>query len=157
MQTALQAVGDSLQEVKEQRVVTWIMDTGFGDVAVWCTICEQEEHLVCRVKHAERRIEYLDDKDRWVGGTSRVARDQMYRQRWAAEDSFRFFKDILGWEDVQLLDLRGIRTLVALRWVAAGFLYELGVTLQWEELRLLAGLGGWADFAKLSLSLSLSI
>ena len=45
--------------------------------------------------------------------------------------------------EVQLLDLEGIRTLVALGWVVAGFLYELGVTLEWEEVQLLARLGGW--------------
>jgi hypothetical protein len=61
------------------------------------------------------------------------------------EDSFKFTKGVLGWEDVQLLDLKGIRTLVALAWVAAGFLYDLGVTLEWEEVRLLARLGGWAQ------------
>jgi hypothetical protein len=55
----------------------------------------------------------------------------------------RFIKDALGWEEVQLLDLTGVRTLLALGWVAAGFLYELGVTLAWEELQLLARLGGW--------------
>ena len=68
---------------------------------------------------------------------------QMYRQRWAVEDSFRFVKDALGWEEVQLLNLQGIRTLLALGWVAAGFLYELGITLDWEEVQLLARLGGW--------------
>ena len=57
--------------------------------------------------------------------------------------SFHFIKDILGWEEVQLLNLQGIRTLLALGWVAAGFLYELGVTLDWEEVQLLADLGGW--------------
>jgi hypothetical protein len=67
---------------------------------------------------------------------------RMYRERWAVEDCFKFTKDVLGWEDVQLLDLKGIRTLVALGWVAAGFLYELGVTLDWPEIRLLARLGG---------------
>lgn len=70
---------------------------------------------------------------------------RMYRQRWAVEDSFKFTKDCLGWEDVQLLDLTGIRTMVALSWVAAGFLYELGVTLEWPEVRLLAKLGGWQE------------
>ena len=70
---------------------------------------------------------------------------RMYRQRWAVEDSFKFTKGVLGWEEVQLLDLEGIRTLLALAWVAAGFLYELGVTLEWEEVRLLARLGGWAE------------
>ena len=61
------------------------------------------------------------------------------------ENSFKFTKTMLGWEEVQLLDLEGIRTLLALAWVAAGFLYELGVTLEWEEVRLLARLGGWAE------------
>ena len=70
---------------------------------------------------------------------------RMYRQRWAVEDSFKFTKGVLGWEEVQLLDLEGIRTLLALAWVAAGFLYELGVTLEWEEVRLLARLGGWVE------------
>ena len=44
---------------------------------------------------------------------------------------------------MQLLEFEAIRTLVALGWVAAGFLYELGVTLEWPEVRLLARLGGW--------------
>ena len=38
----------------------------------------------------------------------------MYRQRWSVEDSFKFFKTCLGWEDVQVLDWQGIRALVAL-------------------------------------------
>ncbi len=70
---------------------------------------------------------------------------RMYRQRWAVEDSFKFTKQVLGWEDVQLLDLEGVRTLVALGWVAAGFLYELGVTLEWPEVHLLGRLGGWTQ------------
>jgi hypothetical protein len=70
---------------------------------------------------------------------------RMYRQRWAVEDAFKFTKQTLGWEEVQLLDLTGIRTLVALAWVAAGFLYELGVTLEWPEVHLLARLGGWVE------------
>jgi hypothetical protein len=65
----------------------------------------------------------------------------MYRTRWAIEDVFKFTKDMLGWEQVQLLNLEGIRTLVALGWVAAGFLYELGGTLDWPEIELLARLG----------------
>jgi hypothetical protein len=68
---------------------------------------------------------------------------RMYRQRWAVEDCFKFTKAVLGWEDVQLLDLEAIRTLVALGWVAAGFLYELGVTLEWPEVQLLGRLAGW--------------
>ena len=59
------------------------------------------------------------------------------------EESFKFTKTCLGWEEVQLLDLTGIRNLVALAWVAAGPLYELGITLEWAEVQLLALLGGW--------------
>ena len=33
--------------------------------------------------------------------------------------------------------------MVALAWVAAGFLYELGVTLDWPEVQLVACLVGW--------------
>ena len=68
---------------------------------------------------------------------------QMYRQRWGVEDSFKFTKDCLGWEEVQLLDLAGIRTLVALAWAAAGFLYDLGIGLDNESVQVLARLGGW--------------
>jgi hypothetical protein len=233
VQGALQTVSGALDELKQRQVVSWIVDSEFDDVAVWRTIWEQGEHLVCRVKHTERCIEYLNDKGRWVEGDVAHVREQMqivarartemvvrrgsqrkakrqevpvdirsapirltyntgvrregegervqkelwlvevrlrgahlkpwllvtdwpvtdaddavrifrmYRQRWAVEDSFRFIKDILGWEEVQLLNLEGIRTLLALGWVAAGFLYELGVTLEWEEVQLLARLGGW--------------
>jgi hypothetical protein len=68
---------------------------------------------------------------------------RLYRQRWAAEDAFKVSKECLGWEEVQLLGLEAIRNLAALAWVAAGFLYELGVTFEWPEIRLLACLGGW--------------
>jgi hypothetical protein len=213
--------------------VTWIMDSGLDDVAVWRTIWEQAEHVLCRIYHTERLVEYQDGVGQWVAGDIERARQRlgllamaqtemvvrrghqkkakrqrvpaeiracpirltyatnvrregdgktaqkllwlvevrlpgthldpwllitdwpvvdaegalrifrMYRQRWAVEDSFKFIKDTLGWEEVQLLDLDGIRTLLALGWVAAGFLYDLGVTLEWEEVQFLARLGGW--------------
>ena len=67
----------------------------------------------------------------------------MYRERWAAEDSFKVTKECLGWEEVQVLDWQALQTLVALAWVTAGFLYQMGVTFQWEEVQLIAKLGGW--------------
>lgn len=70
-----------------------------------------------------------------------------YRQRWAIEDSFKVGKQCLGWEEVQVVDFDAVRLLVALGWVAAGFLYELGVTLAWEEVRLLRRLGGGEERA----------
>jgi Transposase DDE domain len=70
---------------------------------------------------------------------------RMCRQRWAVEDAFKVGKQCLGWEDVQVLAFDAVRLLVALGWVAAGFLYELGVTLEWAEVRRLRRLGGGED------------
>jgi hypothetical protein len=233
VQRALQTVSQALQPLKERKMVTWVMDSGLDDVAVWRTIWEQQEHLVCRLKHPERLVEYQNGQGEWIAGDVQRAQQRgrllataqtemvvrrgsqkkakrqrvmveiracpirltyetnvrrkgpgetvqkvlwlvevrllgtdldpwllitdwpveeadsalrifrMYRQRWAVEDSFKFVKDKLGWEEVQLLDLNGIRTLLALGWIAAGFLYDLGITLDWEEVQLLARLGGW--------------
>lgn len=233
VQRALQTVSQALGRLKEQREVTWILDRGLDDVAVWRTIWEQGEHLVCRVRHTERLAEIADEGGNWQPGTveearghlrwmttartqmevcvgrqrkpkrqwvqaelracplrltydSQVRREgegervskvlwlvevrlrgtrlepwllltdwpvtdgegalrvfQMYRQRWAVEDSFKFTKECLGWEEAQLLSLEAVRTLVALAWVTAGFLYEMGVTWEWPELQLPARLGGW--------------
>ncbi|MBN1583080.1 MAG: hypothetical protein JXA89_20395 [Anaerolineae bacterium] len=235
VQQSLQTVSESLAAVKPRMTVSWILDSGFDDVAVWRTVWEQEEHLVCRVKHPERLVSYQNNAGEWIEGDIAAVQSQlkrlataetemvvrrgrqkrakrqrveaeiragsflltyptnvrregpgetvqkrlwlvevrvpntslepwllvtdwpvtdkdsvvrifrMCRQRWAVEDSFQFVKDTLGWEEVQLLDLTGIRTMLALGWVAAGFLYELGITLDWEEVRLLARLGGWAE------------
>lgn len=70
---------------------------------------------------------------------------RMYCQRWAIEDAFKVAKQCLGWEDVQVLAYDAVRLLVALGWVAAGFLFELGVSLEWAEVRLLRRLGGGED------------
>ena len=235
VERGLKQVSQAVCSLKERMVVSWIVDRGFDDVAVWRTIWEQKEHLVCRIFHRERLVAYQTVDGKWRDGdvaeaqrhlrpmarartrmvvrrgpqkkqkrqkvtveirscplrlsyNTQVRREgvreevqkdiwlvevevprsslkpwllvtdwpvedaesavrilRMYRQRWAVEDSFKFTKAMLGWEDVQLLDLDGIRTLLALAWVAAGFLYELGVTLEWEEVRLLARLGGWTE------------
>jgi hypothetical protein len=235
VQRALKTVNQAVRSLQERWSVSWIVDRGFDDVAVWRTIWEQQEHVVCRVFHTERLVAYQRLDGQWKNGDVDAARGhlrpmastrtemvvrrgrqkkkmrqrvtveiracplrltydtgvrresegeqvekelwlvevevlnatmkpwliitdwpvtdaesavrilRMYRQRWAVEDSFKFTKDVLGWEEVQLLDFEGIRTLVALAWVAAGFLYELGITLEWEEVRFLARLGGWAE------------
>jgi hypothetical protein len=239
IQSALGSVGEAL--ASHRGAVTYIVDTQFDDEAVWGTIWEQGNHLVCRLKHQERLIESFAiaqgqkagdgewqrvnieqaktqaqevarvrtelvvrkgaqkraklqpvtavvsavpirvhyqvdvrtrsdgptrekqvwlavvtlqnvDWEPWLLVTDWPVTDEesglrafrMYRQRWAVEDSFKFTKQVLGWEDVQVLSLEAVRTLVALGWVAAGFLYELGVTLEWPEVRLLARLGGWS-------------
>jgi hypothetical protein len=70
---------------------------------------------------------------------------RFYRKRWAVEDTFKFIKSAFGIEEVQMLKLQAVRTLVALAWVAAGFLFQLGLTLDQPEIRLLARLGGWEE------------
>lgn len=70
---------------------------------------------------------------------------RFYRQRWAVEDTFKFIKTAFGIEEVQMLKLQAVRNLVALAWVAAGFLFHLGLTLEQPEVRLLARLGGWEE------------
>jgi hypothetical protein len=66
-----------------------------------------------------------------------------YRRRWAVEDTFKFIKTAFGIEEVQMLSFEAIQRLVAYGWVAAGFLFHLGLTLEDAEVRLLAYLGGW--------------
>lgn len=233
----LDSVGQSL--AGSQAAITYVLDRGFDDSAVWGAIWAQGHHLVCRLSHLNRLVEQADgtghrcvvsvreaaqrlvaqgtveaemrvrkrgqrQPQRQVvtahlaacelqvnagqgvmrlSGAKRVGwktvwlvrvslpdttyepwwvltdwpvRDeaaakrifQMYCQRWAVEDGFKFIKQCVGWESVQVLSLAGVRLLVALAWVAAGFLYELGVTWEWVELQLLARLGGWEQRAK---------
>lgn len=235
-QTALQTVSQQLADLQPTHPVTWLMDRQFDDIAVWRTIWEQAEHLVCRVQHPERLLTYRTRNGRWQAGAladavphlralatvetvmevrlrgqkqakrqpvtvqlragaARVQYEptvrrptatpatpvtqaiwlvevtvvdslqepwllvtdwpvtnaaaaarvfQMYRQRWAVEDAFALLKSCVGWEEAQLLDLAGIRMLLALGWVVAGFLYEIGGAWEWADVELLARLGGWA-------------
>jgi hypothetical protein len=49
VQEALQTVSQALTPLKASKTITWITDRGFDDVAVWRTIWEQKEHMVCRI------------------------------------------------------------------------------------------------------------
>jgi hypothetical protein len=234
VQQALTTVSQALAPLKAHKTVTWLLDSGFDDAAVWRTIWEQDEHLVVRLYHTDRKVVFQDRQGEWHEGdiaqatahlrplarvetSLRVKRGKqtrpkqqpvpvelsacpvrvsywtnvrrpgdkgqlvtkevwlvqvrvlgvnwepwvlltdwpvvdahsatriftMYRQRWSVEDAFKFVKTALGWEEVQLLDWQGIRTLLALGWVAAGFLFDLGISFEWAEVQLLARLGGW--------------
>ena len=233
VQQAVQTVSAALREHKTNKTITWITDRGFDDVAVWRTMWEQDEHVVCRVYHFERTVALEIAPGQWVQANLAQAQERvkplaqvqtsmevvrgkqqrakrqpveveiaacpvrlsyatnvrrkgpghkvtktlwlvkatilgttqapcwlltdwpvqdeqsavriftMYRERWAAEDSFKVTKECLGWEEVQVLDWQALQTLVALAWVTAGFLYHMGVTFEWEEVQLIAKLGGW--------------
>jgi hypothetical protein len=226
-QGALAAIGHALAPLTAE--ITYVVDAGFDDVAVWSAVWAQGHHLVCRVQPPDRLVrpaagrpvchlyelaaqlrprarvetemvvrkgtqprpklqpvaasiaavplvvEYQEEvrtrpdgarherqvwlvevrlegarEAPWGLLTDRpvttaeeaTAIFRMYRQRWGIEDAFKVGKQCPGWEDVQALTLAAVRRLVAPGWVAAGFLYELGVTLEWPEVRLLTRLGG---------------
>jgi hypothetical protein len=226
-QTALTTIGATLAPL--DAAVTYILDAGFDDIAVWDAVWMQGAHVVCRVRDRTRLVHpsaaapacHLHDcapdlrplargesemvvrrvgqpreklqavtavvaacplalryqhaarmtapgawRERpiwsvavrlahatsepwwlvtdWPATTAEAATElfRMYRQRRAIEDASKVGKQCLGREDVQVLDFDAVRLLVALGWVAAGFLYESGVTLEWEEVRLLRRLGG---------------
>lgn len=73
---------------------------------------------------------------------------QAYMQRWSVEETFSWTKQLLGWEEVRVLEFEALRSLVALAWVAAAFVFEMGATLDWPEVVILAQLGGWVPHKK---------
>src|SRR5665811_853674 len=110
---------------------------------------ETQDHACWLV---EARLERVPGEPWWVLTDRPVATaDQatenfrIYCQRWAIEDAFKVAKTCLGLEDAQVLDFDAVRLLMALGWVAAGFVFSLGVTLEWGEVRLLCRLGGGED------------
>lgn len=54
-QDALTTVGQALAAQRGQ--VTYVMDKQFDDIAVWATIWDQGNHLVCRLQHPDRQVE----------------------------------------------------------------------------------------------------
>ena len=46
--------------LKKHKRVTWLLDSGFDDAAVWRTIWQQQEHLVSRIYHTERKVAFQD-------------------------------------------------------------------------------------------------
>jgi hypothetical protein len=100
----------------------------------------------------EVRLEKVGGEPRWLltdrpVETAEQAQEifRMYCQRGAIEDAFKVAKTCLGWEEVQVLAYDAVRLLAALGWVATGFLFELGVALEWGEVRRLRRLGGGED------------
>src|SRR5438067_10849871 len=76
IQTALATVGRALAD----KEVTYLLDSQFDDVAVWSTIWEQGQHLVCRLKHADRLVEVPAEHGGWQAG--RIATAQEQAQEW---------------------------------------------------------------------------
>ena len=56
-----------MTELKARLTVSWVLDRGFDDVAVWRTVWELQERLVWRIQHPERLGEYRVG-DTWRSG-----------------------------------------------------------------------------------------
>jgi hypothetical protein len=68
VQTMLTTVHEALRAGHVESQVTWLLDSGFDDVAVWRTIWEQNEHVVCRVCQRTRLVEWQEESGSWNKG-----------------------------------------------------------------------------------------
>jgi hypothetical protein len=61
-------VQQALVPLKEHKTVTWLLDSGFDDIAVWRTIWEQHEQVVSRLYHTDRTVAFQDRQEQWHEG-----------------------------------------------------------------------------------------
>ena len=64
----LTTVHEALRAGHVKSQVTWLLDSGFDDVAVWRTIWEQNDHMVCRVCQRTRLVEWQKESGAWNKG-----------------------------------------------------------------------------------------
>src|SRR6266581_1413712 len=69
VQQALSTVSQAIGPLRKRMHVTWILDSGFDDIAVWRTIWEDQDHVVCRVYHTDRLGTFQDQTGQWQQGT----------------------------------------------------------------------------------------
>ena len=67
----------------------------------------------------------------------------LYALRWAIEEVFAWTKTALEWEAARVLAFTAFKRLVAFAWIAAAFVFNLGVSVEHRVVQLLALLGGW--------------
>ena len=77
VQEALLTVSQALTSLKEHQTITWLLDSGFDDIAIWRTMWEAQEHLVCRVSHLERLVSFQDRTGQWQEGNLGQARGHL--------------------------------------------------------------------------------
>jgi|TARA_B100001105_G_C22375988_1_gene437251 hypothetical protein len=67
----------------------------------------------------------------------------IYLKRSKIEYVFRFLKDGLGWEEIQIRDFNGIQNLLSLCFYVSAYLYEIGEEIAYDDFAiLLAEIGG---------------
>src|SRR3989440_6233261 len=73
VQEALSTVSQALTQLKEHKTVTWLLDSGFDDVAVWRPSWQQQEHLVVGIHHTDRKDAFHGRQGEWhAGGISQT-------------------------------------------------------------------------------------
>src|SRR6266704_5114926 len=77
VQQALTTVSQALTPLKDHKSITWLLDSGFDDVAVWRTIWQQQEHLVVRIYHTDRKVAFQDRQGEWQQGDIAQATTQL--------------------------------------------------------------------------------
>lgn len=66
-----------------------------------------------------------------------------YLKRAKIEYVFRFLKDALGWEEIQVRDFKSIQNLLSISFYVSAYLYEIGDEITYDDYSInLAGLGG---------------
>jgi len=68
VQQALETVSQAVAQLRSGKHITWILDSGFDDVAVWRTIWQYQDHVVCRVYHTDRLVQFQDRAGQWHEG-----------------------------------------------------------------------------------------
>ena len=68
VQQALETVSQAVAQLRSSKHITWILDSGFDDIAVWRTIWQYQDHVVCRVYHSDRLVEFQDRAGQWHEG-----------------------------------------------------------------------------------------
>ena len=67
----------------------------------------------------------------------------IYLKRSKIEYVFKFLKDGLGWEDIQIKDFKGIQSLLSMCFYISSYLYEIGEEHAFDDYAiLLAEIGG---------------
>lgn len=68
---------------------------------------------------------------------------RIYLKRSKIEGVFKFLKEVLGWEELQIRDFESIKTLLTLCYFVAGYFYEIeSVLIQQDFIKFVANLGG---------------
>jgi hypothetical protein len=65
VQQAVETVSQAVAPLRASKHITWILDRGFDDMAVWRTIWQYQDHVVSRVYHTDRRVEFQDRARQW--------------------------------------------------------------------------------------------